>query len=388
MTKSTAKYSVAIVGGGPVGLFLGICLQSAGVSCIILEKQAQIKAGSRSIGIHPVSLELFDKLNITSSFLAEGLKIKKGHAFNNSHKLGTLSFKDCTAPHNYILSLPQQRTEQMLQDKLQAYGSHILQRSAKVINISQTPNQVNINYNQNGETHTISASYLVGCDGKNSYVRKSAGINFQGKEYPDTYVMGDFSENTKLGNDAAIYLCDEGLIESFPLPNNNRRWVVKTEEYLPNPTRINIEERIQHRINHSLSNTAHTMLSSFGVQKLVAMPMVKKRIILAGDAAHVVSPIGGQGMNLGWLACWDLSEKISGIINQRLSAEFALKKFGQRRLKVAQKVIRRAELNMRLGRSYRFPFLRNSLVQLMLTEPFASLSAKLFTMRGLQQWII
>jgi len=388
LTSNKQTYQVVIVGGGAVGLFLGICLQQAGIKCLILEKRSAVREGSRSLGIHPVSLELFEKLGFANSFVEAGIKITNGHAFANTRKLGTLSFEDCPPPFNYILALPQQKTESLLEQKLSQADPDLLKRGAEVVDIQQSDQQVDITYDIDGRQQTISADFLVGCDGKNSFVRDEADICFEGKAYPDTYIMGDFSDNTDFGSDAAIFLCDQGLIESFPLLNNQRRWVVKTDQYIPEVNRTDIEQRVQQRISHNLRDESHTMLSSFGVQKLVAKPMVQDRIILAGDAAHVISPIGGQGMNLGWLGAWDLAHSLKAIFETDQRQPSILDQFKKRRKKATRNAIQRAEMNMRLGRRPRFPALRNALVSLMLKTPLSQLMARVFTMRGIERWII
>ncbi|MDZ7683009.1 MAG: NAD(P)/FAD-dependent oxidoreductase [Fodinibius sp.] len=388
MKKTKTEYQVVIVGGGAVGLFLGICLHHVGIDCLILEKRKKVRAGSRSLGIHPVSLELFQTLNIVDPFLDEGLIIQKGHAFANNQKLGTLSFSDCPKPFNHILALPQNRTESLLEQHIHKLPAISLQREATVIDINQSKQQVDITFEQQEQKHRVHAQFLVGCDGKDSFVRSQSGIAFEGTAYPDTYIMGDFTDNTNFGNDAAIFLCDEGLIESFPLLNNRRRWVVKTAEYCSSVDSQDIIKRVWERVGHNLADTKHYMLSSFGVQKLVAATMVNHRLILAGDAAHVVSPIGGQGMNLGWLGAWDLAQQLKTIFDTDNTPDDLLKQFEQRRRKAAQTAIRRAEMNMRLGRKVSFPALRNGLVWAMLNTPLSQLMARLFTMRGIERWPI
>lgn len=388
MNSSPATYQVVIVGGGPVGLFLGICLEKAGISSLILEKRSAPRSGSRSLGIHPVSLELFQELNIADSFVNAGIKICRGHAFANTKKLGTLSFEDCPPPFNFVLALPQSQTETILEKKLRELNPEILKRDAEVARISQKEKCVEVCYNHAGKEQSVTADYLIGCDGKNSIVRRQAGLLFNGKAYPDTYIMGDFSDNTDFGSDAAIFLCDEGLIESFPLANNGRRWVVKTSSYFSDVVRKDIDSRVEQRIDHKLEDTENYMLSSFGVQKLVARPMVSGRIIVAGDAAHVVSPIGGQGMNLGWLGAWDLAQSLNKILSNNQKTKPVLAQFEIRRTKAAKNAIGRAEMNMRLGRETPTPFFRNAIVSLMMKEPMSSLMARIFTMRGIERWVI
>lgn len=386
MTKEAGTYQVIIVGGGPVGLFLGICLEKAGISTIIIEKRNSVRSGSRSLGIHPVSLELFDKAGIADPFTDAGIKIYRGHAFANDQKMGTLSFRNCPEPFNYILALPQEQTERLLEETVNSLNPDLLKRGVTVTDINQKDEHVEVHFLSEGKSRTIETRFLVGCDGKDSFVRQQAKLSFEGENYPDTYIMGDFSDNTSLGTDAAIFLCDEGVIESFPLQGNRRRWVVKTSEYISEVKRTDIEKRIAARISHDLGETENFMLSSFGVQKLTARPMVKNNIMVAGDAAHVVSPIGGQGMNLGWLGAWDLGQCLTQIVNRQKSADQILAAFEKRRQKAARNAIRRAEINMRLGRKFQLPWLRNSLVYIMLHTPLSKLMARIYTMRGVEKW--
>lgn len=388
MNDSVSTYPVVIVGGGPVGLFLGICLEQAGIRCRILEKQSAPNSHPRALGIHPPSLEIFKSLGIHKLFIEKGIKIRQGHAFANSKKLGSLSFQACPEPFNYVLSLPQNKTEEILERHLNQLNTNTLVRKASVLDFSREHNHLEVLYKKDGQHKTVRANVLVGCDGKDSIVRKSMGVSFVGKSYQDTYVMGDFTENTTFGNDAAIFLCKEGLIESFPLPGNRRRWVVKTDQYHSSNHRQVIEQAVLQRIAHSLSPTDHFMLSSFGVEKRHAQSMFKKGILLAGDAAHIVSPIGGQGMNLGWLGAWDLSKCLEQIILYQQPAEKELEAFENRRIKAMQNAIKRSEFNMWLGRRTKYPKFRNGIVKIMLNTPFSSLMARLFTMRGIQRWII
>lgn len=371
-----------------MGLYLGLCLEQAGISYIILEKRSAPRPGSRSLGIHPVSLELFEELNIASSFIRDGVTIQKGHTFLNKKKLGVLSFKSCPKPFNFILALPQYRTELLLEQALTEKNTSALLRNATVHTIREHAHHVDVHFEYKGKKHTAKAEYLVGCDGKNSSIRRQSGISFKGQYYPDTYIMGDFTDNTQFGSDAAIFLCDKGLIESFPLPNNRRRWVVKTDDYVDQVSREQLTSSVLSRIGHSMNNTEHTMLSSFGVQKLLADPMVKGRIILIGDAAHIVSPIGGQGMNLGWLDARDLAETLPQALYNNLQKDTILNQYQKRRVHAAKVAIRRAEMNMKLGRKINTPFFRKILVSLMLKSPISQLMANIFTMRGIERWPI
>lgn len=387
--KPKKSYQVIIVGGGPVGLFLGCCLHHLDISFAILEKREERISHSRSLGIHPVSLELFETLGFADVFLDTGITIKRGLAFSDTGKIGSVSFASCPEPFNFILSLPQYKTEEILEHHLFKLEPNALVRGAKVTNITERTDHVTVEYVHSAQKNTLQTEFLVGCDGKESIVRKQAGIPFEGFSYPDTYIMGDFTDNTNFGSDAAVFLSKDGLIESFPLSGSRRRWVIKTTSYFESVTRHDIEGLVAKRISHDLSEEKNYMLSSFGVQKLVATPMAGGRIALAGDAAHIVSPIGGQGMNLGWLDAWDLSKVLEACLKKQDSNHNTeLKKYAERRNKIAGNAIKRAELNMKLGRETSLPHFRNALVWLMLMPPLNKLMARLFTMRNLDSRLL
>lgn len=377
---------IVIVGGGPVGLYLAGRLIQHGVTCKVLEKRKDIDQHSKSLGIHPVSLELFEKAGIVESFLNQGLKIKKGVAFWNSDKIGEISFKKCPTPFNYILAIPQWKTETILEDWVQNLDKKAIIRGAEVSEITQTNDSVQVYYKQDEGNGLLSSRYLLGCDGKNSLVRKSCNIEFKGEAYPDCYIMGDFEDNTDFGSVAAVYLHKDGLIESFPLPNDQRRWVVKTDSYIDDPKPAQLKFLIKERIQHHLEETQNFMISSFGVQQYSAKSYHSTNILLAGDSAHIVSPIGGQGMNLGWLDAEEAVYVIIEALKDRASKNKLFQEYSNRRRTIAKKVAKRAEMNMHLGRKETSNLFYKTILNIVLSTGLNRLLSKVFTMRGLGKW--
>jgi 2-polyprenyl-6-methoxyphenol hydroxylase-like FAD-dependent oxidoreductase len=259
-----------------------------------------------------------------------------------------------------------------------------LLRGAEVIACTDHGDAVSVHYRTaaGSAARSLRAKFLIGCDGIHSTVRDAAGIGFTGVDYPDTYVMGDFSETTAYPADAAIYLHRDGLVESFPLPGRRRRWVVKTETNRRSFTADDIALLVHDRTGHCLDADRNFMVSRFGVQSYLAERFVKGGIVLAGDAAHIVSPIGGQGMNLGWLNAWILADSLDAALRGERDAS-ALERYAKRSIKAARKTQRRAEFNMRLGRKTTYPLPRKLAIHLIVNTPLRHSMARLFTMRGI-----
>src|SRR5690625_85241 len=181
-------------------------------------------------------------------------------------------------------------------------------------------------------------------------------IPYTGRRYPDNYVMGDFRDRTGLGKDALIFLHPQGLVESFPLPEGMRRWVVKTNQFQQDHVLRQLCLQVSRRLHIDLDPADSLTRSSFSVHRRIARTFARGCLCLAGDAAHVVSPIGGQGMNLGWLN----AAKLASLIGSRSPENSPLTKrqapnytsAGKRR---ARRVARRAGLNVWFGRRYQEP---------------------------------
>jgi len=172
MNVSNQHTDFTIVGGGPVGLYLAGILLQKNFSVTVLEQKKSIDKHSKSLGIHPVSLELFDEAGIVTSFLENGLKIREGIAFLDDKKTGSVTFENCPKPYNYILALPQHQTEAILEKWVNNLSPETLIRRATVRDIHQKEDRILIDYEKSENVEAVSSSYMIGCDGKNSFVRK------------------------------------------------------------------------------------------------------------------------------------------------------------------------------------------------------------------------
>ncbi|HBA85250.1 MAG TPA: oxidoreductase [Verrucomicrobia bacterium] len=374
---------VAIAGAGPVGLFLGCRLAQTGVSCVAIEKNSRRSQHSRAVGIHPPSIERLAAMGLADRFLANGTAVQIGRVFNERTTLGTLLLTTCPLPFNFVLTIPQHETERILEECLRRLSPAALQRGWTLGRLASGRDRVDLTARNNaGEVMNVRAQFVVGCDGKSSFVRETAGIAFPGVHFPRGYAMGDFPDRTAWDAEARIWLCRDGLVESFPLPGQLRRWVISLPRELPQPQLEDFQNLLKQRTGVVLETAPRHGLSPFTVQKHLAAQFVNGRIALAGDAAHVMPPFGGLGMNTGWFDAWDLADALSRIIRHHPSPQAVLADYGRTARQRAQRSIRRAVLNLSIGGPVHRPTLRNGLVWTCLHLPMQKFLARWFTMRA------
>ncbi|ACO47205.1 NAD(P)/FAD-dependent oxidoreductase [Deinococcus deserti] len=375
---------VLIVGGGPVGLYLGCLLAARGMNFQVLERRLAPGSHSRAIGIHPPSLEAFARLNLSQPLLDAGVRMTGGIVRSQRGLLGELSFQGASSAFPFILSLPQQQTEQILEGRLSALAPGALHRGVEVQAFRDEGSHVSVTARTEGQTRTLQARFLVGADGRRSLVRHLAGITYPGGTYPDKYLMGDFPDTTAFRQAAVLYLAEAGVVESFPLPAGLRRWVVRTDTLLHGEAPAELTTLVRQRTGLYLPAGECHMLSAFEVRHHAARNMVRGRVLLIGDAAHEVSPIGGQGMNLGWLD----ADALAPLLQEAAQDSLAAGRMGiyeRKRQRAARLATRQAELNMLFGRPGR-GFARQAREQLLrglLASPAQPALARAFTMRWL-----
>jgi 2-polyprenyl-6-methoxyphenol hydroxylase-like FAD-dependent oxidoreductase len=377
---------VIIVGGGPAGLFLGLCLAHFGVDFVILESRLSTHTHSRSIGIHPPSLAKMHHLGVFDALVRAGVQIKKGIAMNRSGPLGELDFSSAGLDFPFVLALPQYQTETILQERLLKVKPGCIRRGVKNVIVKSEMDGAIVSWEESSNSFFGNAAVVAACDGKNSSIREQLRIPFEGGSYRDTYVMGDFPDTTDWPQTAVIFLDKDGLVESFPLPGGWRRWVVKTDEMMHEITAQELSRLVFNRTRCLAEPDKNRMISPFGVQHLVAKTFSKGRIALVGDAAHIISPIGGQGMNLGWMDGWHLARSISEArASDYAKIEQELAKYSKIRRQNTLVAMNSAYINMALGRKYRYPLVRDGIVSFLLKPVLREAFIRRFTMSGLEK---
>jgi len=374
---------VAIVGAGPVGLLLACLLSQRGVDVQVLEQREALSSSSRAIGIHPPGLQCLREVGLADALIESGVRVRRGRVLCNGKTLGAVAFQTLAPPFDFVLSVPQTETERLLAARLRLLSAEALQRGVQVVGLDPQGSGWQLSLHEKSGQRQLSARFVVGCDGKQSIVRRAMDVGYRGGPYRQSFVMGDFADETGFGAEAAVYFTRDGLVESFPLPGRYRRWVLGTRRQRVEPSAGTLAALIERRTQQCVAADSARMLSGFTAEHYRAASFVRRGLVLAGDAAHVLSPIGGQGMNLGWLDARMLADTLKLSLHDETAAPRLLAEYASKRQRAAALATRRAELFMALGCASGLLGLRAGLVRALLSRAVAPTAAQLFTMRGL-----
>jgi len=390
---------VIVVGGGPVGILLACLLAERGVDVEVLERRTEPSMLARAIGIHPPSMKVLRQAGVAEEVLARAVRIETGSVQSGGRTLGRLSFAQMAGRFPFVVALPQHETEAVLRARFEKLRPDGLRSGVGVGMLHDRGHHVDViaeaspeairdaaaeGADDNGLEIVGSARYVVVADGARGQLRDAVGIASRPLGGGDTYLMADYPDTGEHGTEAVLFFEKGGVVESFPLPNGRRRWVALTPALMPEASLADLTALVLSRTGVLLP-TSDAVPSSFSVRQRLAATMVQGRVLLAGDAAHEISPIGGQGMNLGWLDVVALAPALTHALAQPIEARVTLAGYDRRRRRSARMAARQAGFNMAMGRPARGLRLRlrNGIVQVLATPPLNSLLTRAFTMRWL-----
>ena len=326
------EHEVVIAGGGPTGLMLAAELTLAGIDVLVVERRAnQELDGRRAGGLHSRTLEVLDQRGVADRFVSEG----QTHPFVGY--AGTfLDISDFPTRHNYVLGLWQKDIEVILAGWVDELGVLML-REHEVVGFTQDGSGVDVELS--GET-TLRADYLVGCDGGRSVIRKAAGIEFAGFDASRSYMIAE----VEMDEEPEIGMRPEG---GGIGPVNREKGgspygIVLLEaevEHASDPTLQDLREALVAAYGTDYGAHSPTRMSRFTDMTRQAASYRAGRVLLAGDAAHVHSPVGGQGLNVGAQDAVNLGWKLAQVI-RGTSPESLLDTYHAERHPVGARVLR------------------------------------------------
>jgi 3-(3-hydroxy-phenyl)propionate hydroxylase len=300
-------HAVVIAGGGPTGLMLAGELALAGVDVAIVERrESQDLDGLRAGGLHIRTIEVLDQRGIADRFVSQGQMIRCAPFAGT-----TLDISDLPTRHNYFLALWQTHTERILADWVGELDVPIY-RGREVTGFRQNDMGVDIELS---DERSMRAQYLVGCDGGRSLIRKKAGIDFPGWDPSTSYLIAELetAQEPKWG----MHRNEKGINAVAKLDDGKRARVVLTEQHIDlggQPTLHDVREALVAAYGTDYGLRTATYISRFTDMARQAAYYRVGRVLLAGDAAHVHSPKGGQGLNIGVQDAVNLGWKLAQVV--------------------------------------------------------------------------
>jgi 2-polyprenyl-6-methoxyphenol hydroxylase-like FAD-dependent oxidoreductase len=340
---------VAVVGAGPTGLALACLLRAEGVDAVVLDQAAAGVNTSRAAVVHARTLEVLEQLDVTPRLVTEGLVVPVFTVRDRARVLARLDFAGLPTAYPYTLMLPQSRIEAVLGERLADLGGSV-RRPWQVTGIAtQGGVAVLAGRDQQGRESTLTADHVVGADGMHSTVRDSAGIAFRGSAYPSSFVLADVRLDWPLAQqEVQLFFAPAGLVVVAPLPGGHHRVVATVDDAPETPGAGLVQQLLDERGPGGATVRAVAWSSRFRVHHRIAETYRRGPVFLAGDAAHVHSPAGGQGMNIGIQDAIDLGSTLADVLAGRAD-QTALQGYEARRRPVALQVLRLTDRATRMA---------------------------------------
>lgn len=359
---------VLIVGAGPTGLALATALHRAGVSALIVDQLETGQNTSRAAVIHAHTLEVLEAIGVSQKLTQEGLKVTRFTLRDRDHTLVKLRFDELPSRFAHLLMLPQDVTERVLREAL-AEASHRVRWGCRVEALRETALGIEAVIRSKSGPETIRARYVVGADGMRSLVRKAAGIGFSGSNYEDSFVLADVDMQWEHGRDEVmLFFSPAGLVVVAPLPGGRFRIVATLDNAPEQPGIADIQALLDARgpTRGAVNVSCVHWSSRFRLQHRVADRYRNGRMFLVGDAAHVHSPAGGQGMNTGLVDSCVLGKILAEVISGRREEAY-LDEYERLRRPAAQQVLGLAGrlTKMATAKSAGQRFVRNLILRVM-----------------------
>jgi 2-polyprenyl-6-methoxyphenol hydroxylase-like FAD-dependent oxidoreductase len=319
---------VLIIGAGPVGLFLANECARRGLRCRLIEMRSGQSEHSKALAIFPRTLEIFDMAGLVTPFLEVANRVTSIALIAQQKQLTRMRFEPEGTPYSFVGMVPQDVTEKILAAELCRKGGAV-EYDTTFVSAVERDGYVTATLDRKGERLEVTALFLVGCDGAHSAVRRLLNLPFEGAQYDALFMLADIETNQALPGDE-LQLCPSefGPLAIFPMSATRRRIVATVEKADGDaPSLALVRELLAQRAPAGFEALSLRWSSYFRIHHRQVGRLRVGRLFIAGDAAHIHSPFGGQGMNTGlqdvWNLVWKLDLAVRGLGNELLLESYS-----------------------------------------------------------------
>lgn len=335
--------AVVIVGAGPTGLTAACELLRRGVPVRLLDGRPEASGHSKALLLWPRSMDVLAQMGLAREAARRAIPVRRFSYYSSRRRVARIRFEDSMLP----LCLPQRATEEVLTERLHLLGGKV-ERGFRVAALRQHEESVEMKtVYPDGIARTMEADWVIGADGAHSTIRDCLGIRFQGATYPNTFMLADAFGGEHLPRDEAHYFQSPGqILVVVPLPDGRHRYFVNAPSNAQEATLELMQDLVSQRGPGGITLRDPEWLSTFQVHHKVVDLMSEGRCFLAGDAAHIHSPAGGQGLNTGIQDAYNLAWKLAAVVTGR-ARRTLLNTYQVERLHVARQVVRDTDIQTR-----------------------------------------
>lgn len=369
MEKRTAD--VLIVGAGPTGLMMANLLKLQNISFRIIDKKEGPTDLSKALGVQPRTLELFEQIGLS----LEGMPVTSAHLHANKEEIGVVDFTKIDSKFDHVTIFPQSDMEKLLIGKLEKTEKKIAWKT-ELIDIQDVKDGVEVRLQyDDGRLQTEQYTWVVGCDGAHSAVRHKMGVSFSGTEDKACFGLADVELESEMpANQIVTNIAKAGLFASFPMPDGKFRLVVDRLD--PDGDLSEDDWNILYSDRSPVPGKIQKIhwQSKFYINYRLARHFKQGHLLLAGDAAHIHSPAGGQGMNTGLQDAFNLAWKLGLQIHNRAHPDL-LRSYETERKQIGHEILALSHGMTRMTkiRSSFLGKLRNKFIHNMLAKPKVNL---------------
>jgi 2-polyprenyl-6-methoxyphenol hydroxylase-like FAD-dependent oxidoreductase len=332
---------VLVVGAGPVGLTAAAELRRRGVVVRCVDAERHHNVSTKALGLQARTLELFERLDVVGAAVARGLPVREFNIYSEEHRIAHFDMGGLDTPYPYLLMLPQNTTEEILRDRLDELGAEV-ERGVELVGFSQGPGGVDAVLRHGDRSEHVRADWMIAADGAHSSVRHQLGLPFEGGAFREEFATVDVRVDWPLPYDQLFAFLNRGnFIAYFPMVGGTHRVAIAYNTRRATGGEVTLAE-VQAAIDACGPTGAHVVeigdRSRFVIHQRTVARQSVGRVFLAGDAAHVHSVVGAQGLNIGVQDAFNLAWKLAAVVSGSATSDL-LETYAAERHPAAKRIV-------------------------------------------------